>query len=232
MAEPEPIQSTLDSKVERLKDTRLCNHPHCSGTVIDNKCDTCNMQPLGGSRPGSGFPVGQKKRKTLEAMKVKDAFNQRIMQNADKLLNAQMSLAVGEQVLMVVRTEGEGKNKRRYTEMVNDVEVIKDYVDWEEGIDGSSNPSYDENYYYLTTRAANNQAIDSLINRALGKVPEKLEVEGGFFSQSELTIKVVGSEHEDIDIGEDGQVIDVKSGIDTEQEAGPSGQPVEPSSSS
>lgn len=196
MSEPEPIGDLVGKKFDSTADNqRPCHFVDCTGIIEKGnyKCNTCGKTPRGGWRPNSGWPKGKKKKKTLEAMRVKAAFVQRILKNANKLLNAQMSLAVGEQVLMVAITEGKTK---RY-EIVTDHNVIKQYLDWNEGIGDNKNPGDENNYYYLTTKPANNQALDSLINRALGKVPEKLEVDGGFFKQPELIIKVIGDNEQD-----------------------------------
>lgn len=171
MAEPTAISSTIDKKSEKLK----------KDSVAKN----------GGARPGAGRKPGRYNQKTLVAMKIRDAFNQRVMLHADRLFNAQMNLAVGEQYLFVRITEGEGKNKRVYHEVVTDRELIKQYLDYEEGIGDNDSPNDDSHYYYLSTKPANNMAIDSLLNRALGKVPDKLLIEGGFFNQNKLTIEVV-----------------------------------------
>lgn len=221
MAEPEHIGDTLESEVERLKEFQVETNDNDSDNSNDNK-----KSNHGGARPGAGFPKGQKKVKTLEAMKVKDAVTQRILKGIDKLYNAQMNLAIGEQVLMKKITERgpKGGVARVYHEQVTSIHEIIDYLDENEGMPGTVGGE-DDVYYYLSVRPANNQALDSLMNRALGKVPERLEVTGGFFNQSELTIRVIGSKHADIDIGADGQIIDAGSGesdTGSEREAGPS----------
>lgn len=223
MAEPEHIKDTVESSLERLKEFQDVDSNNDNDNSNDNK-----KKNHGGARPGAGFPKGQLKKKTLEAMKVKDAVTQRILGNIDKLYNAQMNLAVGEQVLMKKITERgpKGGVARVYHEQVTNIQEIIDYLDENEGAPGTVGGD-DDVYYYLSTRPANNQALDSLMNRALGKVPEKLEVSGGFFSQNELVIKVIGSRHADIDIGPDGQIIDASKpagdeSAGTEREAGPS----------
>lgn len=200
------------------------------GEILDNKsanelkeaetrCEKCGSEghpteehgKLGGRRANQGRPVGSQNKKTLETKIVAEEMRQRILKNMDKLINAQMSLGVGEQVLMVKVKErdDEGKVKRIYHEVVDDPEIIKQYLDYEEGYGLQVNSPHDEDhFYYLSVRPANNQAIDSLLNRAVGKAPDKIEIEGGFFSQPELVIKVVESKHESIDIGEDGQIVE------------------------
>jgi hypothetical protein len=190
MAEVESIQGTLNSKNDLL-----------NSVPKENK-------GRGGVRPGSGHPKGKLNRRTLEALKVRDAFRQRVMQHADDLFNAQFQLAVGEQVLMVKIKERDSKDKvlRTYFEQVTNTELIKQYLDYNE-LNQGDDPNDGEHFYFLSTKPANNMAIDSMINRAVGKVPEKLEISGGFFNQTEITLKIVGSKHDIIDIGDDGQLI-------------------------
>lgn len=138
-----------------------------------------------------GRPKGSMNKATMETKVAKKRFIERVNQHVDDLFNAQLSLAQGEQVLMVQITEGEGKNQRRYHEVVEDKETVRQYLDYEEGIGDNENPSDEKHWYYLTTRAANNQAIDSLLNRSFGKAPDKVEVEGGFLGRSKLVIEVI-----------------------------------------
>lgn len=209
MSEPELIGNILDKSSESLKESQLaCAYKGCDGVIDDYKCSTCGKAPLGGKRPGSGFPKGAKKKKTIDKMKANDHFRTRTLLHLDRLYNAQMSLAVGEQVLMVQIKDRDSKGKvtKITHDVVRDIDTIKQYLDNEEGSGGGDELNDSDHYYYLTTKPANNQALDSLLNRALGKAPDKLEIEGGFFDQPQLTIKVVGSKHDNINIGDDGQL--------------------------
>lgn len=130
-----------------------------------------NSSGWGGARDGAGRPKGSMNSDSKERMKVKAAFIQRVNKNADRLFNAQFDLAIGEKYLMVKRVEGEGKNRKTWVEVVTDVETIKDYLD----DDGETlNKDAGEDFYYLTTKPANGMAIDSLLNRAIGKPEDKV----------------------------------------------------------
>src|SRR3954468_21674790 len=83
----------------------------------------------GGPRPNSGRPQGSMNEASKERMKVKAAFQERVARNADTLFNAQFNLAKGETYLMVKRTEGEGKNRRVWHEMVTNPQTIIEYLD-------------------------------------------------------------------------------------------------------
>ena len=187
MSELESIKKTIDTKSESLIENQNCKYEGCNGSIPNDgyKCDTCGKAPLGGRRPGAGFPEGVKKKKTIDKMRVMKSFRERVQQHADHLFNAQYDLAVGEKYLMVRRRIGSGDKVKYKTEVVTDVEVIKEYIDNPEVLNKSG-----DDYYYITTRAPSNQALDSLLDRGLGKPTEKIEIEGGFFKADKLIIEV------------------------------------------
>ncbi len=121
--------------------------------------------PRGGKRKGAGRKEGSLNKKTIEKQKAEKAFVQRILQSVDRLFNAQLSLAEGSTFLYRVDEVGEGKDKRREHNLVTDPEEIKEVLDETDGAGGT----VDETYYYITTKAPDNKAIDSLLDRAFGK---------------------------------------------------------------
>lgn len=129
----------------------------------------------GGKREGAGRKPGSKGKKTLEKLLVIEAFNQRAMLHADALFQAQLKLATGSQrVFRIDETkDGKGNTKREHV-LVTDAEEIKQLLDELEGGDGT----VDGNYYYFQTVMPDNRAIDSLLNRSLGKVADKTELTG------------------------------------------------------
>lgn len=143
----------------------------------------------GGARPGAGRKPGSLSQKTKTAMAVKKEINARIAANADKLLNAQLGLALGETFLFVKRPieDKDGKVTRHETEVVEDLDIIKEYVD----DDGYSLNNNGDDYYFISRKGANNQAIESLLNRGFGKATEKVEIEGGFFKANTLNINII-----------------------------------------
>lgn len=129
----------------------------------------------GGSRPGAGRKPGGKNRKTLEKQAVMEAFNQRVLNQADALFNAQFRLAVGSQKVFRIDEIKEGNKVRREHTLVTDAEEIKDLLDEHDGGDGV----VDGNYYYFQTVMPDNRALDSLLNRTLGKPKDSLDVTSG-----------------------------------------------------
>lgn len=129
----------------------------------------------GGKREGAGRREGSKNKKTLEQDEAIHQFRERVRKNVDKLFNAQISKALGEHMLFVKVTErdSKGKTKRVYYERVEDEETIKEFLDDEDSMND------DEHYYYLTTRPADNKAIDSMMDRAFGRANQSMDLTSG-----------------------------------------------------
>ena len=128
---------------------------------------------VGGKRAGAGRKRGGKNKATLEKQAVNEAFNQRVMLAADALFNAQLKLATGSQkIFRIDEEEVEGKVKKIHVN-VTDADEIKRLLDLHDGSSGI----VDESYYYFTEIAPDNRAIDSLLNRALGKPKESVDLQ-------------------------------------------------------
>lgn len=152
------------------------------------------MATLGGKRKGAGRPKGRKNKATLEKKAIQEAFNQRVMQHADKLFEAQLQLAVGSVQVYRVDEKKVGKKTTREHVLVTNPNEIKDVLD---GTDASGGKVGDD-YYFVTTVSPNNQAIEGMLNRTLGKPTEnkQISVEGideslGQISQRELAMRIV-----------------------------------------
>lgn len=124
----------------------------------------------GGAREGAG----RRKGKVSETRKYQLAkFNEikgRIARAANGIVNAQLGMARGTSYLFHTKwtTDKSGKLVKS-TERVTDPDVIKQYLE------GEFDDLQDE-FYYITTKAPNNFALDSLLNRAFGKPKETVEV--------------------------------------------------------
>lgn len=125
----------------------------------------------GGKRAGAGRKAGGKNAATLQKQKVAEAINQRIMGKADALINAQLTLAVGSMKVFRIDEEGEGSKKKRVHVHVTDADEIKTLLDEHDGSPGV----VDGVYYYFSDVLPDNRAIDSMLNRALGKPKETVE---------------------------------------------------------
>lgn len=135
----------------------------------------------GGKRPGAGRKKGSKDPHTLEREAVLAAFRERAFRAADILFNAQLTLARGQTLLYKIEKELQigPKGGKRYVKskpkLVTDQSEIERYL---EGlvVEGDPDDEQDPNatYYFLTTKEPNNFAIDSLLDRALGKATQPL----------------------------------------------------------
>lgn len=125
----------------------------------------------GGPRPNSGRPKGSMNPATKTRVATKAAFQDRVARNADRLFNSQFNLATGEQYLMWKHEVGSGAKTRTVVEIVEDPEIIKSFLD--DTLDQAS-----DEYYFISTKPANNMALDSLLNRSFGKADEKIENSG------------------------------------------------------
>jgi hypothetical protein len=128
----------------------------------------------GGKRPGAGRRAGSRNKKTLEKAAVMEAFNQRVMNAADRLFNAQLQLAVGSMKVFRIDEVKTGNLVKRNHVQVTDVHEIKALLDEHEG----NNGEVDDKYYYFTDVPPDNRALDSLLNRTLGKPKETVEHSG------------------------------------------------------
>lgn len=144
----------------------------------------------GGKRPGAGRRVGSKNKATLEKAAIQEAFNQRVMVQADSLFNAQLSLAVGSvKVFEVVETKDGNRTKREHF-LVTNTERIKEVLD---GFDGVGSGVIDDTYYLVSNVLPDNRAIDSMLNRALGKPKDTMEYSGidGSPIENKIVVEVV-----------------------------------------
>lgn len=140
--------------------------------MMDEKLDTMNdKSKWGGTRPGAGRKKGALSPQTIQKVAALQNFRNRVAKNVDKLFNAQLDLAVGEKYLMVKRTEGTGKDRKSWTEIVTDPQMIVEYLD-----DTLEND--DKHFYFMTTKPASNMAIDSLLDRTFGKAQSNVKLEG------------------------------------------------------
>jgi len=127
----------------------------------------------GGKRKGAGRKRGKKEPATLEKERVLAEVRNKIMKRADRLVDAQTSLGLGQSFLYRIDTitDGKGKTTRSKPMLVESPEEISNYLD-------GQYEDEDDRYYYITTKEPNNQAIDSMMNRSFGKPTESVELSG------------------------------------------------------
>lgn len=133
----------------------------------------------GGKRDGAGRPEGSRNEATLERERVFKEVQNRIMRKAQRILDSQLSLAEGQQFLyrIDIEIDSKGKKTRSKPILVTDPEEISSYLDGAEG-DGESMNTETE-YYYITTKEPNNQAIDSMFDRTFDKARQRTDITSG-----------------------------------------------------
>lgn len=119
------------------------------------------------------IPLGVRKKglKALEEITIEEIekdFKRRVGHSAHKLLNAQMSIALGTQSLykVIQGVDEKGKPTRKHV-LVTDDEEIREYLDDPTMMNG-------EDYYYITTKQPDNNAINSALDRLFGKASTKI----------------------------------------------------------
>lgn len=135
-----------------------------------------------------GRPKGSRSKHTLEREAVLEAWKQRTYNFFNTLQDSQMTLARGQMFLYRIDKEfvhtGKGETGGFYKKLrpviVEDPEEIRDFIERE---GNGTNPSEDDNelgcaYYYLTAKEPNNQAIDSMLDRASGKAIATTQITG------------------------------------------------------
>jgi len=130
-----------------------------------------SQHTFGGPRAGGGRPKGSLNKTTKERKEAEQYFRDRVIRSKEALVNSQLSLAQGVQMLYVIKTvEENGKRLKQKPEIVTDQETITAYLA------GEFEDSLDE-YYFITTERPDNKALDSLFDRALGKAKTVVELD-------------------------------------------------------
>ena len=125
----------------------------------------------GGKRPNAGRPRGSKNKLTKRAKIHEKSVKERILKNTDKLLNAQLSLAQGQSYLYEIKMRNVGGRRKAVHTLMTDPKKIQQYLDDE--LD-------EDSYCYITTKSGDNKAIDSLLDRGLGKATTNAKTESSF----------------------------------------------------
>lgn len=140
------------------------------------------MANHGGKRSGAGRKAGSKNKKTLGLIKEHEAFQQMVLENITPLFDAQLSLAKG--ISHVYRVSYGPRGGRSDPELVTNQDELHEavqaidagggYGDVVEDEGGENGEAITHRYYFLTTKAPDNKAIDSLVDRAFGKSVQRI----------------------------------------------------------
>jgi hypothetical protein len=119
----------------------------------------------GGARENAGRPEGSHNKATLDKKIVEEEIKQRVLRSADQLINSQMNLAQGVQMLFKIHTTEKGVKGKP--------ELVTSQIEIEEYLAGEYEGSNDD-YYFITTERPDNKALDSLFDRTLGKAVQRV----------------------------------------------------------
>jgi len=126
----------------------------------------------GGKRSGAGRKPGRLSIKTLQKLAVKRELDQRVLNSADQLFNAQYAKAVGSIQVFRIDEKGTGKNKKKVHTLVTAAAEITEVLN---SIDGTGG-IVGEDFYFITDIPPDNRAIDSMYDRTFGKPNQSLEI--------------------------------------------------------
>lgn len=122
----------------------------------------------GGARPGAGRPKGRISEHVRARRIAEQEFRNRVIRSKDALMNAQMTLAQGVQMLYCITTDKKGNRSK--PELVTDQSTIESYLAGE--LEDEENE-----YYFITTERPDNRALDSLFDRSFGKAKQPIELD-------------------------------------------------------
>jgi hypothetical protein len=139
---------------------------------MENNSNINQESSWGGARPNSGRPAGGTNIASRTKAQAERELKQRIVENSQRILDKQLSLAEGVQYLMVIRTEvgDNGKKHKCKPEVVTDELTIREYLD------GKLNQGGDDEYYFITTERPDTRVLDSLLDRAFGRATNNVDL--------------------------------------------------------
>jgi hypothetical protein len=117
-----------------------------------------------------GRPVGRRSRATLERDAVLRAYRERVCDQAQRLLDAEMTVALGCSMLLK-RPKTSPKGEPRKTEVVTDEATIRAFLDGE--LDQDEN-----DFYFITTERPDTNTIRGMFDRTFDKPAQRTEVTG------------------------------------------------------
>lgn len=125
--------------------------------------------PRGGAREGAGRPRGSRDPHTIEREAVLAEYRKRVCDHAQRLLDAELSVAQGCAYLYAKPKQAEKGQKERKAERVTNPEIIRQFLDGELDND-------EMDYYYITTEKPDTLTIRGMLDRTFDKPGQRLAV--------------------------------------------------------
>lgn len=129
----------------------------------------------GGRKPGTLNEA------TLEKIAVGKQYAQKVLQKADLLFKKKLQLACGQGFLYKIEKYYEGRGDKKVLKR-KPPKLCTEIWEFEEGLEqaiegGMDFEDFDQTYYFFTTKEPNNQAIEDLLDRGLGRVATAIKAE-------------------------------------------------------
>lgn len=128
----------------------------------------------GGRRPGSGMKKGHKTKKVLEREASRKAYEQLVLKNLKPLFYKQLLLAMGQIYVYRRDKHGTGASMRIENVLLENPREIADALDTIANND--PNWSHEDGYVYVVTKSPENRAIDSMLDRSIGKPMQSTDI--------------------------------------------------------
>lgn len=118
-----------------------------------------------------GRPRGAKSAATLKREAVLQAYRQRVCRQAQRLLDAELTVAQGCTMLFKKPKASDRKSEPRKVEQVKDEATIRAYLDG----DLDDDP---DDYYFITTERPDTGTIRGMFDRTFDKPAQRTEITG------------------------------------------------------
>lgn len=165
-------------KGHEIKIVKLPSHraiPHKTKLTREERIAINRARKVKGGRP-----PGAKSHTTIEREAIMAQVKTRIANQAQRIVDAQMSIALGQQFLYKIHTNSKGIREK--AELITDEWKIRAYLN------GEFDYNDEGDYYFITTKEPINSAIDSMLDRTFGKATQPISGDG---PDGEIVVKMI-----------------------------------------
>lgn len=114
-----------------------------------------------------GKPKGSKRKKTINMELAQEQLQQAVFANLKPLTAAAIQSAIGE--VYVYRVFDDNCDEKKHS-------LVEDPKEIEKALDEISRGNFEKNYYYISTKPSNTNALKELFDRGFGKSKEIKDV--------------------------------------------------------
>ena len=155
---------------------------------LDDKTKVRMLQKRGGGGRGQGRPVGTKNIETVLKQRAMTLYRKRVAKITDKLLNSELSLAIGTVMLFKIVKEKDEKGHEHNSKpiLVDNQREIEEFLQNKNAADTWVAENGDE-YYFLTSVKPDSNAIKNILDRVYGKAAQNINIGGQENNPVEIT---------------------------------------------